>query len=356
MTNWAGSRRWTWRSLLVAAVLGLMSLRLVPAYGLQVTYLNRPRSGATTLALFDVESGRTSALVETQRLTAFVWSPDGRYLLLTIGVLGEDGSRSYDQLHIYDVVDQRQWLLVEDAFAYGAASWSPDSRRVAYTRASPWGVGVFTIDLAGADERLITVTEIYPWYPVWSPDGHWIAFTDYFDNLYVVSAQGGDARALGASLGDLPCGRRFLAWSAEGERLIYCRADALYLLTLDQAVEQALASDLNSVPGVLAPDSRGRETIAITGSHSTPSAIAVISLEDGESTVFSLPGADRLLNPRWSSDGRFLLITSIIGRYEPYESVDLYQLDVEAGEWTLLTSAVAEQVAWRPLHLETGLR
>lgn len=352
MTNWAGSRRWTWRSLLVAAVLGLLSVRLIPAYGLQVTYLNRPRSGATTLALFDVESGRTAALVETQRLTSFVWSPDGRYLLLTIYGSGEDGQRSYDQLHIYDVVNQRQWLLVEDAFAYGAASWSPDSRRVVYTRASEFGVGVFTIDLAGADERLITVTDIYPWYPVWSPDGGRIAFTDYFDNLYVVSAQGGEARVLGASLGGLPCGRRFLAWSGDGEGLIYCRQDTLYRLSADEAVEHVLASGLNSAPGVLTT----HDAIAMTGDHSIPPTVDILSLSGGESSAYSLPEADRLLNPRWSSDGRFLLITSIIGRYEPYEPVDLYQLDVEAGEWTLLTSAVAEQAAWRPLYPETGLR
>lgn len=352
--------RWARICLLVVVLLLLLSVWLVPAYGLQITYLSRPLGSPTSsLSLFDIEQQRTSVLVESSGLKSFVWSPDGRYLLLTIGVsveLDEGLSRSYDQLHVYEVAARRQWLLVEDAFAYGAASWSPDSRRVVYTRASESGVGVFTIDLAAADERLITVTETYPWYPVWSPDGSQIAFTDYFDNLYVVSAQGGEAQSLGHALGSLPCGRRFLAWSADSEELIYCREDTLYITGVDEAVEQVLAVRLNSAPDVLAPRSSAAVRIAFTGKDPIPRAVEVLSVPDGVTASYSLTTADMLLNPRWSSDGRFLLVTSVTGRLEPYEPVDLYRLDVITGEWTLLDSVIVEQRAWRPLSPDATLR
>lgn len=360
MLKWSVWMRWARICLLVVVLLLLLSVWLASTYGLQMAYLSRPfRSTTSSLSLFDVEQQRTSVLMESPGLTSFVWSPDGRYLLLTIGVSVEmdDGtSRTYDQLHVYEVATRRQWLLVEDAFAYGAASWSPDSRRVVYTRASESGVGVFTIDVAGADERLITATETYPWYSVWSPDGSRIAFTDYFDNLYVVPAQGGEAQALGYALGGLPCGRRFLAWSADSEELIYCREDTLYMTAVDEAVEKVLAVRLNSAPDVLTLRSSADVRIAFTGKDPIPRTVEVMAVSGGETDSYSLPSADMLLNPRWSSDGRFLFVTSVTGRLEPYEPVDLYCLDVITGEWTLLESVIPEQRAWRPLSPAATLR
>lgn len=355
MSKWSGWAQAIWLFMLVIGLIGVLSLWVVPTYGMQITYISRPfGSNVATVYLYDLEQQQASLVAEGPGLQQFLWSPDGRYLLLnnTVSVQWDDGTgRSYDQLHIYDPATRRQWMLVEDAFAYGAASWSPDSQRVVYTRASEHGVGVFTIDLYARDERLLTVTETYPWYPSWSSDGSEIAFTDYFDNLYVVSAQGGEARALGVDMGGLPCGRRFLKWSASSDRLIYCREDTLYTVAVDQPEEQVLAARLNSAPDVFSDD-----RIAITTTDRVPAAVDVISLSEQESSSYSLPDRNALMNPLWSPDGRFLLVTDFAPRYEAHTPRELFRLDTVTGEWMLLTTVLADQVAWRPLSPDAALR
>jgi hypothetical protein len=67
-----------------------------------LTVLSRPPGSSTTaLYLFDVSHRSTTVLLENPSLQKFVWSPDERYLLLTMSISFEGGSR--DPLSINEI-------------------------------------------------------------------------------------------------------------------------------------------------------------------------------------------------------------------------------------------------------------
>ncbi len=153
-----------------------------------------------------------------------VWSPDGRKIAFVsnfpgisdITVVGADGS---DEIEITDPgVGQ-----LEEAFDFDPA-WSPDGLHIAFSsnREDPRPAScdsspdrcVFAIYVVYADgmhETPVTSGGSVDMNPVWSPDGHYIAFlSDRGEDVqvYIVSAQGGDP----FQLTDIPSSKFGLTW------------------------------------------------------------------------------------------------------------------------------------------------
>lgn len=102
--------------------------------------------------------------------------------------------------------------------------FSPDGTRLLYTRFTSGGYGlagsqsrVTVYDFATATTRDLTDTGTDS-YPVWSPDGSRIAFLstrDGYQALWVMSADGSDARQIGRPSGqNLDVGWGDIAWSS----------------------------------------------------------------------------------------------------------------------------------------------
>jgi dipeptidyl aminopeptidase/acylaminoacyl peptidase len=104
---------------------------------------------------------------------------------------------------------------LDSSFATPPA-WSPSSDRIAYVGADQ---GLYTVRPDGTDRRRVA-SHVYPYgaqAASWSPDGSLLAFTDGKD-LYVVPAEGGEARAVSAGVGGIHADP---AWSPSGDRLAF---------------------------------------------------------------------------------------------------------------------------------------
>jgi len=112
------------------------------------------------------------------------WSPDGRRLVYSRGGELYMGSRRLTRTRAYE--------------AASAGAWSPDGRRILYTR---WPVGAFgdiyVLDLRTGKSRRLTKARADDTDASWSPDGKRIVFDSTRDGnreVYVMDADGSGLR------------------------------------------------------------------------------------------------------------------------------------------------------------------
>jgi TolB protein len=135
-----------------------------------------------------------------------VWSPDG--LALTVRPTGEgDG----DRIAVIDLRTGRRQVLTDGT----SPAWSPDGQWLAFTRHPRSDGGRVTLHVIRADgtgERTVFVQDPddmrgpqypspggWPRDPLWSPDGRRIVFTKHFQSgntLWIINADGTGLRPL----------------------------------------------------------------------------------------------------------------------------------------------------------------
>jgi dipeptidyl aminopeptidase/acylaminoacyl peptidase len=147
------------------------------------------------------------------RYSGLAWSPDGRMLAAThysralstgLTVLNADGTGG-------------RMLVDEQGSPLGNPSWSPDGRRILFSRGSE-GAATWVIDTNGANKRKLLDSASDA---VWSPDGRQLAYVAYdgarVAGLAVARADGSDARLLTQGIVDGP------AWSPDGRTIAFTR-------------------------------------------------------------------------------------------------------------------------------------
>jgi dipeptidyl aminopeptidase/acylaminoacyl peptidase/polyisoprenoid-binding protein YceI len=180
------------------------------------------------------------------------WSPDGRRVAFSraeddpnapppsVTVIGANGSG-------------RKELAVG-----GLPDWSPDGHRIAFTSESG-GDGTGKISIMAADgsaPRQFADTPTSDSEPRWSPDGRRIAVSAYGgatnDDLAVIEVGSGSFRRLTQAAGyeDSP------AWSPDGRRIAYVKDGAIHLMGADGSGDRAITTGRKDSAPNWSPDGR----------------------------------------------------------------------------------------------------
>ena len=210
------------------------------------------------------------------------------------------------------VVAQAGRIYVEGReVARGAQpAWSPDGRRIAYTRLGE----IYVADADGNNERRLTRSAQPVAFPAWSPDGRTIAFAGVRD-VYTVPANGGRVKNLTRSPKPWLL-RTTPAYSPDGRSIaIAASTDAynsdVFLLRADGSAMRRLTRSQGTHDRLgeeAAPEfSPDGKRIVFTSNRDGNGELYVIGVDGrGERRLTRTPSADEGA-PRFSGDGRRIL-------------------------------------------------
>jgi Tol biopolymer transport system component len=202
--------------------------------------------GQRPLSQFDIQvmrrdgTGRRTLVPSPDRETDPQWSPDGTRL-------------SYVRLAQADEQDFRKsWIWTVRPDGTGArrlvlgnnARWSPDGKRLVFSSPTPHSDGdLFVIDADGSGLRRLLATASLEWPSDWSPNGRKILFTRALlggTDVYSMNADGSNVRRLTHARGEDIGG----TWSPDGKRIVFTsqrfRLSHLFVMRADGSGEHQL--------------------------------------------------------------------------------------------------------------------
>jgi Tol biopolymer transport system component len=204
----------------------------------------------------------------------------------------------------------------------GGLNVSPDGERIvmsAYQR--PYdpeeGVDVWTIPVDGGTPTRLTGDASFEGYPCWSPDGKWIAFTDWIEKsedegfraIFTVPAEGGQVRLVSSESDSVSGGG--ISFSPDGVRIAFFSSGAIKAIPTDGGQPEVLVTGVQSrVHSDLAWSPDGA-MIAYSGAGK----IWIASIDGGamEELSTGLPEGARLSTFSWSPDGERIAFVGSIG-------------------------------------------
>lgn len=202
--------------------------------------------GQRPLSQFDIQvmrrdgTGRRTLVPSPDRETDPQWSPDGTRL-------------SYVRLAKADEQDFRKsWIWTMRPDGTGAkrlvlgnnARWSPDGKRLVFSAPTAHSDGdLFVINVDGSGLRRLLSTPRLEWPSDWSPNGKKILFTRELPggtDVYSLNADGSNVRRLTHARGEDIGG----TWSPDGKRIVFTsqrfRLSHLFVMRADGRGERQL--------------------------------------------------------------------------------------------------------------------
>jgi Tol biopolymer transport system component len=143
------------------------------------------------------------------------WSPDGRRIVWTRGGRGPEG-----ELWVMNADGSGKQQLTFDVTADFNASWSPDGSQIAWRTRRDGQSEIYVMNADGTHAHRLTQHPSADYAPDWSPDGTRIAFTSERSGhaaVYTMNTDGSDVQKLTPDFMEaaLP------GWSPEGGRIVF---------------------------------------------------------------------------------------------------------------------------------------
>ena len=175
----------------------------------------------------------------------------------------------------------------------GAASWSPDGRRVAFTDLVDSALHLFVMDADGSHRERIVQKPGGEFNPQWSPDGSRILYysdrggNGIKDSIYTARPDGSDERLV--TNGFYP------TWTPDGKRVLLCHPDSgnggssLYIVNTDGSQKRRLAEHVFNA--AMSPDGKKiAAVVRVAGATPARYVIDVMNADGtGRTTVQPLP-------------------------------------------------------------------
>ena len=239
-------------------------------------------------------------------------------------------------------------------------SVSPDGRWIAFTEGSPGDIHVISRD--GRTARRITDHPAEDHFPVWSPDGRYLAFLSDRGGsgaLWMVAFKDGQPAGEPVRVKDgMQDVISFLGWTTRG--LAYSqfqRTDDIYTVPVDAASGQP-NSDLRLIPyrrtghntvPEWSPDGKYLAFVSSSSSalEQPDRRVVVLPSGGGEPREFPTP-AHRLWTLRWFGDSRGLGITGHDARGER----TLFRLTIATGEWQTFPLRASPALQWNGMYFD----
>jgi TolB protein len=234
------------------------------------------------------------------------WSPDGGKLAFVSHFVKRG-------IWVMDADGRNLERLVAATAAYGPAvmspTWSPDGRRIAFTRRSYGDRDIWVVNADGSNARRLARTpRRFEWEVDWSPSGGRIAFSDaagLAPHVAVIDTDGGNVRVLVPGLADFEASP---TWSPDGRRIAFMhwrepfRSAELYVA--DPGGRSQVRLTRNEVPDsapTWSPDGRRIAFVRWTAKTEAP-CVGVPAASCGPSAIYVMnadgTGATRLTRNR----------------------------------------------------------
>jgi Tol biopolymer transport system component len=179
------------------------------------------------------------------------------------------------------------------------------------------GCDVWTIPVNGGRPTQLTSDGSFEGNPCWSPDGQWIAFTDWhnkaedegFNVIYVVPAGGGDIRQVTSEEDSVDGGA--VAFSPDGESIAFFSGGAIKTIPVQGGQPEVLVAEVKSGRHSQLAYSPDGSKIA----HNAEGKIWITPLDGGvpEELHTGLPMDAKLGGFGWSPDGEKIAFYASIG-------------------------------------------
>jgi len=252
------------------------------------------------------------------------WSPDGKRIYFRAFSEEEKVTTVYVPAAGGDPVEVplqwERWLV--SRVPGGGLNVSPDGEMIVVSAyQEPYdpkeGVDVWTIPVNGGRPTRLTSDGSFEGYPCWSPDGQWVAFTDWhaksedegFNAIYVVPAEGGEIRQASSEADSVGGGA--IAFSPDGERIAFFSGGAIKTIPVEGGQPEVLVAEVRSGRHSQLAYSPDGSKIA----HNAEGKIWITPLDGGvpEELRTGLPKDVKLSEFGWSADGEKIAFFASIG-------------------------------------------